>query len=175
MSDDAPEDLHELGRQRAATPRSLPTTYVDPHTGQQFTKAAPITGVTEEDIRRYGHGGHTCGECKHFEPGHAHAIMARTKFIRQLAKDQELNPRHFGMTRETAAEIGLCGDSGDMATTAFAPACAHFRESRGRIKKEASATERELVVNDMRAASKDVRDRFQKFKQDNHLDDPEYV
>ena len=100
MSDDGPESMAELERARVHGQRQLPTTFVDPGTGRQFTKGANVCAVSEDDIRRFASGGHVCGECRHFEPGHAQAIMARTKFVRTLVKDYEWNPAHAGMVQE---------------------------------------------------------------------------
>ena len=175
MSDDGPESMAELERARVQGQRQLPATFVDPGTGRQFTKGANVCAVSEDDIRRFASGGHVCGECRHFEPGHAQAIMARTKFVRKLVKDYEWNPAHAGMVQEKAADIGLCGDQGDMATSAMTAACENFRENRGKIKKEATREERGIVIQDMRAASKDHAARFQKFKDDHGLATPEIV
>lgn len=177
MSDDdkGPQSMEELERMRSGGARQLPATFVDRQSGRQFTKGANVCSVTEEDIRRFSSGGHVCGECRHFEAGHGMAIIARTKFVRELVKDYEWNPAHAGMVQEKANDIGLCGDAGDMATSAMTAACENFRENRGRIKKEVSPEQRKLVVNDMRAAKQDHEERFEKFKRDNNLDTPEIV
>lgn len=170
MSDD--RDFDDMARERVQAPKELPATYVDPVSGRQFTKGAPVLGVTEDEIRRYGYGGQTCGECRFFEPGHAQAEMARTRFLQVLARDYEWNPTHAGMAPERSKEIGLCAASGDTATTAFCPACDQFRENRGKLKKEAEDVHHEVVVKDMRAAQGVVRDRFESFKKKHGLDGP---
>lgn len=171
MSDDHPDSADELARQRAMQPQSLPTQYIDPVSGRQFGKTTPIASVTEEDIRRYAHGGNVCGECKYFEPGHAQAELARTKFVRSLVKDYDWNPEHAGMTAERAQEIGLCAADGSMATSAMCAACDQFRPNQGRIKREVNRDELRSVTQDMRAAKRDHAEKFAKFRRDNELDD----
>jgi len=171
MSDE--RDEFERGRTQEA--RRLPVAYTDPSTGRTFSKSAPVCGVTEDEIRRFSHGGQMCGECKFFERGHAQAEMARTNFVRTLVKDYEWNPNHAGLTRETADEVGLCAADGNMATAVFTPACDQFRHSKGRIKKEATREQKGIFVKDVRAANDDHAARFREFKRKHGLDDPEIV
>lgn len=175
MSDDPRDDLAKMQAARAQASRHLPVTYVDKQSGRQFVKPTPLATITEDEVRRYGKGGHTCGECAHFERGHAQAEMARARFVRALVKDYEWNPRHAGLTQERVDEIGLCADAGDMATGVFMPACEHFREDRGRLKKQATPEQRGMLIKDMRAGARDAEARFRKFKRDHGLEDARIV
>lgn len=170
MSDNDPKSMHELERQRSGGLRKMPMAY-DNGAGERVEANADICSVTEADIRRFSSGGHVCGECRFFEQGHAMAEMARQNFVRELVKDYEWNPAHAGMTTEKASEIGLCADAGDMATSKMTAACENFRENRGRIKKEATATQQRIVVNDMRAGAQDHAERFEAFKAKNRQED----
>lgn len=156
MSDE-PNDLDELVKARAAAPRAL--------------GASPLATVTEAELRRYSATGNICGECRHFEPGHAQAEMARTRFLQVLVKEYGWKVEHAlpGITAERSSEIGLCAEAGDTATTAFAPSCDHFSPARGKLKREARPEEQHLVVNDLRVAKAAQAQRFEEWKREQGL------
>lgn len=165
-------DPADWAAQQAQAPRRLPVTYTNVQ-GQTVGGAA-VVSASEQDIRRFGHGGHVCAECRHFEPGHAIAEMARTRWMTQLVKEYGWKIEHAfpGITQERTHEIGLCAAAGDTGTTAFAAACDQFTEARGRLKKEASPEEQGFVVHDMRAAHVSQAERIANWKREQGLDGP---
>ena len=166
------DDLDDFTRERAQQPRRLPVTFSGG--GHAVAGSSPVVTATEQDIRKFGHGGHVCGECRFFEPGHAAAEMARTRFVSGLVKDYGWKVEHAfpGITQERTAEIGLCAAAGDTGTTAFAAACDHFKDNAGALKREAKDDERAFVINDMRQAKAAQEERFQQWKRDQGLDGP---
>lgn len=159
------DELDDFTRAKAQAPRRLPVAYTDQH-GQTVVGSSPVVSATEADIRRFGHGGHVCAECRFFEPGHAAAEMKRTRWMQQLVKEYGWKVEHAfpGITQERTNEIGLCGAAGDTGTTAFAAACDQFVDARGKLKREASEEERGFVVNDMRVAKEAQAERIAAWK-----------
>lgn len=165
------DDVDDFARARAQGPRRLPITYSG---GGHSVGSSAVVSATEQEIRRFSSGGHICGECRHFQPGHAASEMARTRFVSGLVKDYGWKIEHAfpGITQERTNEIGLCGESNDTGTTAFTAACDHFRAANGVLKKVATEEERGFLVNDMRQAKAAQEERFLEWKRAQGIDGP---
>lgn len=143
-------------RRRATQPRRLPMVYRDGHSGAELPGSMPVVSVTEDDIRLYGAGGHVCGECKHFEPGHAAAEMAATKFMPHLVRDREWKLEHAFLSPTN--ESGLCGDTGTTLTFTMHAACPNFRPHNGKIKR--APRESELAkIHEQTKDARQIQDR----------------
>ena len=144
------EALDREMRARATEQRHLPVVYRDGHSGVEMPGSMPVLTVTEDDIRRYGSGGHVCGECKHFEPGHVQAEMAASQFMPKLVRDMEWKLEHAFVS--DLNEAGLCGDTGVTLTFTMHAACPNFRPHNGKIKRAVKENELAKVVEDRKQA-----------------------
>jgi hypothetical protein len=160
-------------RQRAAAPRQLPTPGIDATGNASMYGEAPVVVVTEEDIRRYGSGGHVCGECKHFELGHGQAAMAAQKFIPKLVREYEWKYEHFFLSPSN--EMGLCGERGDTLTGVMHAACPHFTPHNGKLKREAKTSELEAIAMSKPDARRMQERRIRDWRTSLGLDKPPVV
>jgi hypothetical protein len=151
-----------------ATHNRLPMSYSDPNTGQRVHGSLPVLQVSEDDIRRFGSGGHVCGECKHFEPGHAAAVMASTRFAPTLVKDYDWKLEHVFLS--DVNEAGLCGDTGVTLTFTMHAQCPNFRPHNGKIKRAPKASELERITVDRQEANKLQAVRIRNWRDKHSLD-----
>jgi hypothetical protein len=166
VSDDHDREL----RQRAAAAQRIPHSYVDPLTGARVGGSLPVVTVSEDDIRRYGSGGHTCGECKHFELGHGQAQMAAQEFMPKLVRDYEWKLQHAFLSPSN--EMGLCGNDDITLTGVLHAACEHFRPHNGKIKREAKASELETIEKSRIGAQRMQQRRIRDWRKSAGLDRP---
>lgn len=169
MSDDR-EALDQEMRQRAQQQQRLRHTYIDPQSGARVGGSLPVVTVSEADIRRYGSGGHTCGECKHFELGHGQAQMAAQKFMPKLVREYEWKLEHAFLSPSN--EMGLCGNDDVTLTGVLHAACEHFRAHNGKIKREVKASELETIEDSKHGAKRMQQRRIRDWRKAAGLDRP---
>lgn len=170
MSDAHRKVLDEEMRLRAQQGQRLPHTYIDPNTGARVGGSLPVVTVSEADIRRYGSGGHTCGECKHFELGHGQAQMAAQQFMPKLVREYEWKLEHAFLSPSN--EMGLCGNDDVTLTGVMHAACPNFRAHNGKIRREAKASELETLETNRHDAKRMQQRRIRDWRKASGLDRP---
>lgn len=164
------DDIDREMRARAQQGQRISHAYVDPQSGARIGGSLPVVTVTEADIRRYGSGGHTCGECKYFELGHGQAQIAQQQFMPKLVRDLEWKLDHAFLS--PVNETGLCGNDDITLTGVMHAACPDFRPHNGKIKREVKASELETIEKDRIGAKRMQQRRIRDWRKQAGLDRP---
>ncbi len=109
------------------TGRRLPVT-----SGGQQVSSAAVVEPTAADLQRYGNAGmhQVCATCAKFRLKQGQEAMAAERFLERLVLEEGWKTKHLGAPPST---FGLCAETSDKITSAYARACEHYRGRNGRI------------------------------------------
>lgn len=99
--------------------------------GREVSSAAVVTPDAGE-MARYGNAGmhQVCATCLKFRLKQGQAAMAAERFLERLVIEEGWKTKHLGAPPST---FGLCAETNDKITSAYARACEHWRGRNGRI------------------------------------------
>jgi hypothetical protein len=72
----------------------------------------------------------TCGTCRKFRLKMGQETMQRERFLERLVIEEGWKTKHLGAP---PSAMGLCAETSDTITSAFARGCEHYRPRNGKI------------------------------------------
>lgn len=89
-----------------------------------------IKAPTKEEIERI-ETGRTCGNCDCYEYDAGQEEIRRQRFFERMVKDEQWKAEWLANPNAMSLDqMGMCGQSDDMAVPAMAPGCPEWRERR---------------------------------------------
>ena len=100
------------------------------HRGKKGLVVVPNAG----EVGQYGNvRARTCASCVKFHHREGQAAMDKQRFVERIVLEETWKAKHLGAP---PTSFGLCGESnGDTITSIHTPACEHYRENNGRVRR----------------------------------------
>jgi hypothetical protein len=111
--------------------RSIPINWgTNPH-AERAKEESLIQMPNLEQQLAYADAHHhvTCGTCRKFRLKMGQDQMQKERFLERLVIEEQWKTKHLGAPPTT---MGLCAETSDTITSAFARGCEHYRPRNGR-------------------------------------------